>query len=66
MSTQRRVFADCRQLPSEKNCSLYIAGTVDEVFETALAHAIQAHGHADSPEFRTQLKSILKDEPAGR
>ena len=63
---KRRVFADCRLYPSEKNCSLYIAGTEDEVFEVALQHAIKSHGHKDTPDFRKQLRSFLKDEPAGR
>ena len=65
-AAKRRVFADCRLYPSEKNCSLYIAGTEDEVFEIALQHAIKNHGHKDTPDFRKQLRSFLKDEPAGR
>jgi hypothetical protein len=66
MAAERRVFADCRAFPSENNCSLYIAGTEDEVFEVALQHAIKSHGHKDSPELREQLRSFLKEEPAGR
>ena len=66
MPTSRRVFADCRAFPSEKNCSLYVAGTVEEVLPIAIDHAIKAHGHADTPEFRQQLREFLKDEPPGR
>jgi hypothetical protein len=66
MSTARRVFADCRAFPSENNCSLYIAGTLDEVLDVALAHAVKSHGHKDTPEFREQLRGFLKDEPPGR
>lgn len=62
MATNRRVSADCRLFPSEKNCSLYIAGTEEEVFEVALHHAITSHGHSDTPEFRKQLRSFLKEE----
>ncbi|HEU4351165.1 MAG TPA: DUF1059 domain-containing protein [Burkholderiales bacterium] len=63
MPATRRVSADCRLFPSENNCSLYIAGTEEEVFEVALAHAIKSHGHKDTPEFRKQLRSFLKEEP---
>jgi hypothetical protein len=60
-ATTRKV-ADCRRFPSEKNCSLTISGTEEEVFEVALHHAITAHGHKDTPEFREQLRAFLEDE----
>jgi Protein of unknown function (DUF1059) len=63
MPAKRRVSADCRLFPSENNCSLYIAGTEEEVFEVALAHAIKSHGHKDTPEFRKQLRAFLQEEP---
>lgn len=59
--TKRKV-ADCREMPSEKNCSLTIAGTEDEVLRVAVRHAVQEHGHKDSPALRKQVKSMLKDE----
>lgn len=59
--TTRKV-ADCRAFPSEKNCSLTIAGTEDEVMKVAVWHAVHDHGHKDSPEFRQQIKGMLKDE----
>ena len=61
-----RKVADCRQFPSEKNCSLYIAGTEEEVLAVAVRHAINEHGHKDSPELRAQLKGMLKDEAPAR
>jgi hypothetical protein len=66
MTSKRRVFADCRAFPSENNCSLYIAGTPDEVLEIAISHAVRSHGHEDTPEFREELRAFLKDEPPGR
>ena len=66
MASNRRVSADCRLFPSEKNCSLYIAGTEDEVFEVALHHAITSHGHKDTPEFRKQLRTFFKEEPKSK
>jgi hypothetical protein len=57
-----RKVADCREFPSEINCSLAISGTEDEVVEAATMHAVAAHGHTDSPELREQIRSTLKDE----
>ena len=57
-----RKFVDCRDYPSEKNCSLRISGTEQEVLDAAVQHAVSAHGHKNSPELREQIKSMLKDE----
>ena len=59
---QTRKVADCRQFPSEKNCTLTISGTEDEVLEVAVQHAVTAHGHKNTPELRNQIRSMLKDE----
>jgi hypothetical protein len=61
-TTQRRRAIDCRDYPSEKNCSLMISGTEDEVLDAAAAHAISVHDHADTPELRDKLRQYLKDE----
>jgi predicted small metal-binding protein len=55
-------MADCRQMPSETNCSLTISGTEEEVLRVATRHAIEEHGHQDSPELRDQLRQLLVDE----
>jgi predicted small metal-binding protein len=60
-ATGRKV-ADCRLFPSEKNCSLTIAGTEDEVLEVAVHHAVTSHGHKNSPELRNQIRAMLKEE----
>lgn len=57
-----RKSIDCRNYPSDKNCSLKLSGTEEEVLDAAVQHAVSAHGHQNSPEFRAQLKSMLKDE----
>jgi hypothetical protein len=57
-----RKFIDCGEYPSEMNCTLRISGTEDEVLEAATAHAVATHGHNDTPEFREQLRGMLKDE----
>jgi predicted small metal-binding protein len=61
MAAQRKSI-DCRDYPSEKNCSLKISGTKDEALDAAVQHAISAHGHEETPELREQIKSMLKDE----
>ena len=53
---------DCRLYPSEKNCSLAISGTEEEVLAVAIRHAVSEHGHKDTPELREQLQALLKDE----
>jgi predicted small metal-binding protein len=59
----KRKSVDCRDYPSEKNCSLKISGTEEEVMNAAVQHAVSAHGHEEGPELREQIKSMLKDEP---
>jgi Protein of unknown function (DUF1059) len=59
-----RVMADCRRFPSDSNCSLTIIGEESEVVPVAIWHAVDAHGHEDTPELREQLTSML--EPADR
>ena len=59
--TNRKV-ADCRKIPGEKNCSLTIAGTEEEVMRIAVWHAVHEHGHKDTPELREQIKGMLQNE----
>jgi predicted small metal-binding protein len=57
-----RKSIDCRDYPSEKNCSLKISGTEEEVLDATMRHAVSAHGHQNAPELREQIKSMLKNE----
>jgi hypothetical protein len=58
-----RKSIDCRLYPSEKGCTLKISGTEEEVLDAAVAHAIAAHGHADTSELRNELRALLRTEP---
>jgi hypothetical protein len=49
---QKRTIVDCRLYPSEKNCSLAISRTEDEVLTVAIRHAVSEHGHKETPELR--------------
>ena len=60
-----RKVADCRDYPSESNCTLTISGEEDEVVKAATQHAVSVHGHEDSPELRDQIRKMLKDEQQG-
>ncbi len=64
MATSVRTYIDCREFPSEKNCSLKISGTEDEVLTAAAEHAVSSHGHAKTPELRQSLRSALREERA--
>jgi predicted small metal-binding protein len=57
-----RQYIDCREFPSTMNCSVALAADSEqELLEAAVQHAVAVHGHADSPELRTQLKSLFKE-----
>lgn len=57
-----RKYIDCREYPSEMNCTLAIsADTEDELLEAAAHHAVAVHGHDDGPELRSQLRGIVKE-----
>lgn len=57
-----RKYIDCREFPSEMNCSIAIsADTEDELIEAAAQHAVAVHKHTDSPELREQLKTICHE-----
>ncbi len=60
-----RKMVDCRDFPSESNCTLTIAGEPEELERAAVQHAVSVHGHADTPEFRAQLRDSFKDDPSG-
>ena len=58
-----RKFIDCRDFPSERNCTVAIfADNEHELLEAAVQHAIIVHGHEDTPELRAQLLQTSKHE----
>jgi predicted small metal-binding protein len=60
-----RKMIDCRSMPSEIGCTLTIAGEAEEVLDAAVMHAVDKHGHQNTPELRQQLRGGLVDaEPA--
>jgi predicted small metal-binding protein len=61
MATTRKVI-DCRWFPTGEPCDIAISGNEEEVLNLAVQHAVQSHGHTDSPELRQQLRAMLRDE----
>ena len=59
-----RMYVDCRETPSESNCSLAIYGEEDEVVNAAVHHVQTVHGHSgDGAE--DMVRASLKEAPAG-
>ena len=61
-----RRYIDCREFSSESNCTVAIsADSEDELIDAVAQHAVQVHGHEDSPELRAQLREAVREgEPA--
>jgi hypothetical protein len=57
-----RKAIDCRSMPSEKNCTVLIAGEEDEILDLAAAHAVSVHGHTDDDDLRAGLRAAMRDE----
>ena len=57
-----RQYVDCREFPSEMNCSVAIsADSTSELVEAAVQHAAAVHGHTDTPELRQQVQALIRD-----
>jgi predicted small metal-binding protein len=61
-----RKYIDCREYPSEMNCSVALSADSDkELLEAAVQHAVAVHGHQDSPDLREKLSQVMKDVREG-
>ncbi len=58
----KRMYTDCREHPGEFRCTLYISGRRSEVLKAAISHAVEAHGHKNTPELKKLLSKQLKTE----
>lgn len=55
-----RVYIDCREFPSEMNCSVAIAADDEsELVEAAVQHAVKVHGEHDTPAFRAEIRKAI-------
>ena len=60
-----RYFIDCREMPSENNCDLAMAGSEEHLVEAAAIHAVTAHKHEDTRELREEIRAHMKEEVPG-
>lgn len=61
-SSVARKVIDCRDFPSETKCTVAIAAdTDDELLEVAVLHAVDTHGHEDTPELRSMIRQGIKE-----
>lgn len=57
-----RKYVDCREVPSEMNCSIAIcADSEDELLEAAVQHAVSVHRHEDTQELRKMIRQSMKE-----
>jgi predicted small metal-binding protein len=57
-----RKYVDCREFPSEMKCSIALsADSEDELVNAAAQHAVAVHKHEDSPELRSQIRSMMHE-----
>jgi len=57
-----RKYIDCREFPSEMNCSVAISADTDkELIEAAIQHAVKVHGAEDTPEFRKEVMGAIHE-----
>ena len=62
-----RMFIDCRDYPSEMNCSVSIAAdTKKELIEAAVQHAVAVHGHKDNRQLRDMVAKSIRTEGKGK
>ena len=60
-----RQYIDCREFPSEAQCTLAMSADDEaELLDAAAQHAVRVHGHKDGPELRAQLKQCVHEGEA--
>jgi predicted small metal-binding protein len=56
------MYIDCREFPSEMHCSVAISADTDkELIDAAVQHAVEVHGHQDTPEFRKEIMGAMRE-----
>ena len=58
-----RKIVDCRDVPNEVGCTLALTGDEEEVVAAACRHAVDVHGHEDSPELRDMVRAGMREAP---
>jgi predicted small metal-binding protein len=62
-----RKYIDCREYPSEMNCTVMISADSEaELMEAAIQHAVAVHGEKDTPELRDEIRKLIKTLPLAK
>lgn len=62
-----RKYIDCREYPSEMNCSVMISADSEaELTEAAVQHAVAVHKEHDTPELREEVRKLIKTLPMAK
>jgi hypothetical protein len=61
MISNRKVI-DCRWFRAAQPCDITISGNEEDVLNIAVQHAVESHGHPNTPELRKELRLMLCDE----
>jgi predicted small metal-binding protein len=62
-----RKYIDCREYPSEMNCTVMISADSEaELMEAAVQHAVSVHKERDTPELRGELRKLMKEMPMAK
>ena len=62
-----RKYIDCREYPSEMNCTVMISADNEaELLEAAVQHAVAVHHERDTPELRNELRKLFKTLPMAK
>ena len=62
-----RKYVDCREIPSEMNCTVGIAAdSEEELVEAAVQHAVAVHSHEDTPELRSMVRGVDQGDRSRR
>lgn len=62
-----RKYIDCRDYPSEMNCTVMIAAdSEDELLEAAIQHAVAVHKEKDTPALREEVRKLIKTLPMAK
>lgn len=57
-----RKYIDCREFPSERNCTVALsADSEEELVEAACQHSVAVHGETDTPELRDKIRQGIHD-----
>ena len=58
-----RKYIDCRESPSESNCTVSLAADSEkELEEAAVQHAVAVHSEKDTPALRKEIRQMMRAE----